>query len=212
LSWQATAWAIKQHETDEPNQRFVLLCLANYAGPDGCNAFPAISTLAEDTGLSESTVRRKLQELEELHLISKGNQAVAAAHIERADRRPIVYDLPLERGVTVLPRELNGVSPESERGVKKGATGCQALTPDPPSDPPINYKKRARESPPVSRAEEDCARHGHQEHNATRSAHEPKKREVVEYWQKLVGTQRNAAMISTLTDVPVEDVERWRPQ
>jgi len=55
--------------------------------------FPAVNTLAEDTGLSESTVRRKLQELEELELVNRGNQAIAAAHIERADRRPIVYDL-----------------------------------------------------------------------------------------------------------------------
>jgi DNA-binding transcriptional MocR family regulator len=140
LSWQATSWAIKQRETSDPNQRFVLLCLANYAGPEGRSAFPAISTLAQDTGLSESTVRRKLQELEELKLISRGNQAIAAAHIERPDRRPVVYDLPIERGVTVLPRSDDGVSNKAERGVTERVTGCQALTPDPPSDPPLNKK------------------------------------------------------------------------
>lgn len=193
LSWQATAWAIKQQETKEPNQRFVLLCLANYAGPDGCNAFPAVNTLAEDTGLSESTVRRKLQELEELELVNRGNQAIAAAHIERADRRPIVYDLPLERGVTVLPREPNGVSNNEERGVNQEATGCQAMTPDPPSDPPYNYKKRARVNPMDSRA-----------------ADETRQRRIRDkIWDlRLSSVARDVNTIATLTGTTPQEVQR----
>jgi DNA-binding transcriptional ArsR family regulator len=51
-----------------------------------------------DTGLGERTVRRHLRKLEALGLIVRGNQAIAAAHIKRRDRRPTVYDLPLENG------------------------------------------------------------------------------------------------------------------
>lgn len=133
MSWQATAWAIEQDQIEDTGQKFVLVCLANYAGEDGRDAFPSIATLCRHTCLSESTVRRKLQDLETAGLISRGNQKLAEAKIERADRRPIVYDLPIERGVTVTPRESNGVSKTGERGVKHGPTGCQALTPDPPS-------------------------------------------------------------------------------
>lgn len=95
MSWQASAWALKQQKTREPTQRFVLLCLANYAGADGRNAFPCLSTLVADTGFSERTIRRTLRQLEALGLLIRGNQAIAAAHIVRRDRRPVVYDLPL---------------------------------------------------------------------------------------------------------------------
>jgi hypothetical protein len=131
LSWQATAWAIKQRDIEESSTKFVLLCLANYAGEDGKNAFPAVSTLAEDTVLSESTVRRKLQDLEQAGYIAKGNQAIVIAYIEHAGRRPTVYDLNLSRGVTVTPVTSTGVSNTGGRGVKTPVEGCQALTPNP---------------------------------------------------------------------------------
>lgn len=124
MSIQAVAWAIKQQEVKDPFCRFVLVCLANYAGENGQNAFPSIATLAKDTGLSDSTVRRKLQELEETGFITKGNQTIAAAHIDRADRRPVVYDINT-RGVTVIARSVNGVSAEAGRGVTEAPTGCQ---------------------------------------------------------------------------------------
>lgn len=133
------AWAIEQREIKDPSVKFVLVCLANYADACGANAFPAIQRLCQDTALSESTVRRALQSLEKQALIVKGNQSVAAAQISRVDRRPVVYDLLMERGVhmtprrgvTLTPREGNGVSGEGSRGVTEGLTGCQALTPDP---------------------------------------------------------------------------------
>ena len=151
------AWAIEQQETRDPESRLVLICLANYASADGRNAFPAIDRLCRDTGLSESTVRRHLKKLIEAILIRRGNQAIAAAHIERADRRPVVYDVLIQRGVPVIPRgdergvtetprDGDGVSKTDSRGVKQGATGCQALTPDPSSDPSLN-RKSARAIP-----------------------------------------------------------------
>jgi hypothetical protein len=125
------AWALQQQEIKEPESRFILICLANYADANGCNAFPAVQRLCRDTGYSESTVRRRLQSLVDAALIVKGNQAYAAVQITRSDRRPTVYDLVIPRGVPLTPRAVNGVSGEVVRGVRNGSTGCQSLTPDP---------------------------------------------------------------------------------
>jgi uncharacterized phage protein (TIGR02220 family) len=136
MSIQAMAWAMQQQIVLEPAQRHVLLCVANYADHQGKAAFPSAARLMKDTGLSERTVRRKLLELEQTGVISKGNQSVVAAYIERADKRPIAYDLNLSRGVTDAPRDVtgchpvtNGVSLTTERGV--------TVTPNPSCKPSI---------------------------------------------------------------------------
>lgn len=115
MTW---ALAIPKSELDNPAARHVLLCLANYAGSDGRGAFPAAATLSDDTGLSERTVRLKLAELDAAGWISEGNQAIAAAYIDRRDRRPVVYDLQMKRGASAAPRE---------RGAGK-RTGCSSQT------------------------------------------------------------------------------------
>jgi hypothetical protein len=102
---------------DNPAARHVLLCMANYAGPEGRGAFPSASTISKQTGLSERTVRLKLDELEKAGWIAEGNQAIAAAYIDRRDRRPVVYDLQLKRGANAAPRK--------ERGADDG-TGCSS--------------------------------------------------------------------------------------
>ena len=48
-------------------------------------------------------MRYKLDVLEESGLIKKGSQAIAAVHIDRHDRRPVVYDLQLIRGANPAP-------------------------------------------------------------------------------------------------------------
>ena len=126
MSW---ALSLPTESLKDSSARHVLLCLANYAGSNGAGAFPSASTLAQDTGLSERTVRYKLDDLEKVGLIQKGNQAIAAVHIDRHDRRPVVYDLQLSRGANPAPRtkrgaddatgcssQHNGVQPTTERG------------------------------------------------------------------------------------------------
>jgi DNA-binding transcriptional ArsR family regulator len=112
MSW---ALSLPKPVLSDASARHVLLCLANYAGSDGRGAFPSASTLSDDTGLSERTVRYKLDVLEASGLIVRGNQAIAAVHIDRHDRRPVVYDLQIKRGADIAPR--------SERGADD-ATGC----------------------------------------------------------------------------------------
>lgn len=119
------SWALSRRDLGKDSSaRHVLLCLANYAAADGRGAFPSAKTLTEDTGLSERTVRSKLDLLEVQGLIVRGNQALAAVYIDRHDRRPVVYDLMLKRGAVDAPREevtgcsqqQNGVQPTTERG------------------------------------------------------------------------------------------------
>ncbi|NWD49045.1 helix-turn-helix domain-containing protein [Pseudomonas gingeri] len=128
MSW---ALSLPTQSLKDSSARHVLLCLANYAGSNGAGAFPSASTLAQDTGLSERTVRYKLDDLEHAGWIKKGNQAIAAVHIDRHDRRPVVYDLQLSRGADSAPRpdrgadnatgcnsQQNGVQPTTERGAE----------------------------------------------------------------------------------------------
>lgn len=116
MSVQAMAWALAQQEVKESHSRHVLLCLANYADQSGRAAFPAVSSLALDTGLAPRTVQYRLRDLEAAGLIRRGNQAIAAAYITQRDRVPVCYDLDLTRGAQDAPR--------AERGAHDDATGC----------------------------------------------------------------------------------------
>lgn len=108
LSIQAMAWAIEQQEVTEPITQLVLICLANYAGAHGENAFPSLSRLVRDTRLSERAIRMHLRKLEQLSLIRRGNAAVVEAYVKRSDRRPLCYDLIMSRGASDAGRESTG--------------------------------------------------------------------------------------------------------
>jgi hypothetical protein len=133
VSVQAMTWALKiaKENLSDSSARHVLLCLANYASTDGRGAFPSAITLSNETGLSERTVRAKLELLRTGGWIVLGNQALSAVYIDRHDRRPVVYDLPIDRGANAAPRkkrgaddstgcnsQQNGVQSTSERGAE----------------------------------------------------------------------------------------------
>lgn len=120
MSVQAMSWALEQQVITAPSARHVLLCLANYAGKGGEAAFPSAKSLALDTGLSIRTVQTALEALRKSGVIELGNQAIAAAYIDRIDRRPVVYNLNIKRGAAVAP----GV----ERGATDDRAGCNPCT------------------------------------------------------------------------------------
>lgn len=131
------AWAmdVPLDVVESATARHVLLVLSNYADDKGRHAFPSASTLARKTGLTLRCVRMTLATLQELNVIKRGNQAIVAAHIEQADRRPVVYDLcingvhpvhPVEAGCISRP---NGVNLTTERG--------ESPSPKPPFNHPI---------------------------------------------------------------------------
>jgi hypothetical protein len=111
--------------------------MANYAGPEGRGAFPSAATISKQTGLSERTVRLKLDELEKGGWIAEGNQAIAAAYIDRRDRRPVVYDLQLKRGANPAPRKDRGADDRTgcssqQNGVQENAERGAAAAPNTP--------------------------------------------------------------------------------
>ncbi|MFK0090858.1 helix-turn-helix domain-containing protein [Pseudomonas sp. NPDC090755] len=145
MTW---ALAIPRAALDNPAARHVLLCLANYAGSDGRGAFPSAGTLSEDTGLSERTVRLKLDELEKAGWIAEGNQAIAAAYIDRRDRRPVVYDLQLKRGANAAPRKERGADNRTgcssqQNGVQENAERGAAAAPN----PSVNHQGTEEQQP-----------------------------------------------------------------
>lgn len=138
MSIQAMVWAMKQEVVTAPTPRHVLLCLANYAGEDGVGAFPSVARLARDTGLSERAVQQNLAKLAEAGVIVAGNQALAAARIDRTDRLPNVWNIAMDatgrqgtqRGEPAAPRRVNGVN-LVQNGVNLTTERGEPAAPDP---------------------------------------------------------------------------------
>ena len=63
--------------------KFVLVGLANHAGPDGTGAFPPAATLIRYTGLSERTARTWLGRLDAAGIIGPCDLGIVAAWIAR---------------------------------------------------------------------------------------------------------------------------------
>jgi Helix-turn-helix domain len=118
ISWALNVAPVPADRGGQPSSacKFVLVGLANHAGPDGTGAFPSVATLVRYTGLSERTVRMCLDRLEAAAIISACDPEIVAAWIKRADRRPQGWDLSLslvrvdldEADAAALDRRLPG--------------------------------------------------------------------------------------------------------
>jgi hypothetical protein len=178
------SWAMEQQIVTDASARHVLLCLANYADHDGKAAFPSTAKLERDTGLSESTIRRKLDSLEELGMIAKGNQSIVAAYIDRADKRPICYDIQMkkpgstvnprsERGVTVTPTGCHGDADGVSMAQERGSTVTPNTSFNPSFNPPLNQKRSSdRADALVAGAEKKASTLTGETWNAYESAYE----------------------------------------
>lgn len=91
MSLDPILWALKDAPVADVEGRAVLTIMAEAADEDGCNSYLSQATIARRSLLSDRTVRRRLDELEERGLLARGDQSVVA-HIP-PDRRPINYDL-----------------------------------------------------------------------------------------------------------------------
>jgi hypothetical protein len=153
IHWSLNSAPIPRDRRDASSLASVLIGLANHADPDGRNAFPSVARLTRYTRLSESTVRRALDSLEELDLITPSDPVIVAAHIPRADRRPQGWDLAVHRS---YPQVANGVPPRhpvqddevSTRpdGVSVRAQRGAVVTPEPSLNRPGNRHARERVS------------------------------------------------------------------
>ena len=90
ISWALNLAPVPADRGGQPSSacKFVLVGLANHAGPDGTGAFPSVATLVRYTGLSERTVRTCLDRLAAAGIIAPCDPDIVAARIKRADRRP----------------------------------------------------------------------------------------------------------------------------
>jgi Helix-turn-helix domain len=95
VSVEATSWALNlaavpAYRGGQPSSacKFVLVGVANHAGPDGVGAFPSVATLVRYTGPSERTVRTCLDRLEATSIIRPCDPDIVAARIKRTDRLP----------------------------------------------------------------------------------------------------------------------------
>jgi hypothetical protein len=97
ISWALNVAPVPADRGGQPSSacKFVLVGLANHAGPDGTGAFPSVATLVRYTGLSERTVRTCLDRLEAAAIISACDPGIVAVRIKRADRRPQGWNLSL---------------------------------------------------------------------------------------------------------------------
>ncbi|MEW2383712.1 helix-turn-helix domain-containing protein [Micromonospora sp. NPDC047707] len=95
MSVEAMSWALSDAPDVPPQCLAVLIGLANHAHANGRGAFPSQERLAHYARKSVRSVRRDLDELARLGLIRRGDQRHTA--FLPADRRPVVWDLAMER-------------------------------------------------------------------------------------------------------------------
>lgn len=165
ISWALTEAPIPRDRRDASSLAIVLVGLANHAGPDGRNAFPAIATLSTYTRLSPRSVQYALRALEELGLIRVSDPDIVAAYIKRADRRPHGWDLVLKRrgptcgvvdnsasSVDKPGAEVQTLHPEQAHGVQRRRHGTQTATsrgantaPEPSLNRPRTPRARPRD-------------------------------------------------------------------
>ena len=110
MSLRAITWVMNEAPVEDARQLLILYALADRAHDDGTCAWPSQEWIAERARCTSRTVRNHLQKLEEDGLISRGDQQ-HVAHI-RKDRRPIVWDLNLDK---VRPEIMTGRKSSVER-------------------------------------------------------------------------------------------------
>ncbi len=118
MSQVGIAWAID--EAPCPARLLAaLLVIARRTDEYGRGSYQSVPTLAAKTRKSERQVQRDVRDLLALGLIREGDQD-RVLHIP-ADRRPIVYDLCIER--------VRGDTHDTPRGDIHGADGVTPMSP-----------------------------------------------------------------------------------
>lgn len=143
-------WALHEADVADPLDKVILLVLADNADDEGRGAWPGQRTIAETVPCDRATVQRHMRALEESGLIVRGDQA-AVAHL-RADRRPVVWDLPLP-GRTLRPRTALRGRTDPPNGAAHGAAPVRP-------NPRTQEITHTRAQPSDDGAPAGCAAHG----------------------------------------------------
>jgi DNA-binding transcriptional ArsR family regulator len=138
MSIQAVGWAMKSGPK-ECGRKFLLVALANYADEEG-ECWPSIARLAQDTAQDRRTVQRHLRALEDDGFLERTTDPIPDTRI-RADRRPTMYRLKIQkRGGVLPPRAVfeasDGAAPVQSRGGVMPPNPSEEPSPDSvPSEP-----------------------------------------------------------------------------
>jgi len=131
------------HSEASPRAKLVLLGIANHQGDMG--SYPAISTLAKYANCSERSVKRDIQELQEIGELKVENQAAPT----QGQYKTNLYWVTVS-GVTRESRlKPSGVTGEVSRGDSSGKSGVTALARKPslePSNEPAKTFKAEKNS------------------------------------------------------------------
>jgi len=146
VSNEAMTWALRDAPDVPSHAVAVLLGLANHADPNGRGAFPSQPTLAEYARKDVRQVRRDIEKLELLKLIRRGEQRLVA--YLPADKRPVVWDLAMERVKEFPEPETTGRPRPAGR-----PRPVASVPPDADDRPDLDVP-----SPPQEPSSQDCDR------------------------------------------------------
>lgn len=145
MSFQAMSWAVEKQLP--ANQKLVLLMLANFAGDHGGNCYPSHDRLAEDCGMSKTTVKECIKRLADAGLLTVIHRSTDGVNLPNYYRIHVDYDgLRIDRKVGRQPthpvgmdlgvgrQPTDGGAP-ADRGVGRQPTTNQSIE---PINEPIN--------------------------------------------------------------------------
>lgn len=162
IGLDAVRWALDEAPDVPPHLVAALVAVASFAGEDGRGAYPSVPTLAAIIRKSERGVMKDLAALRQLGLLLLGDQDLAE-HI-RADRRPVVYDLPVPRGEPQVTPSAHGVNHSTERGEPQFRSGVNHSSPKQsfknPEKTHQHTSARRPDGKAVSAAINEARRHG----------------------------------------------------
>lgn len=95
MSVQGIVWVLEECPDLPKHLVATMVGLANHADQNGRGAYPSQDLLAWYARKDERSVRRDLEQAEEIGIIRRGDQRMVL-HLP-ADKRPVVYDLAMER-------------------------------------------------------------------------------------------------------------------
>lgn len=170
MSIELVAKAKKTRLHGDSTAKLLLIVLADYANDEGM-AWPSVKTMAEETEKSERSIQLLLRKLEQMRLIRKGDQKLAAKYAK--GRRPTVYKLfptakksetpvnaTVERGEThftpetgctgetgftprVQPTSPEGCNPLHPTGETHFVSGVKPTSPKPSQEPSIEPSRES---------------------------------------------------------------------
>lgn len=119
-------------------QRLIMLCLADHASDDGNNVRPSVGLVAWKTDYEERTVRRIMDELEDLGLIVPLSRRLGKVTEYRINLEAAAWKSPRVLGQPGRPKNTPDISPQSENTPDISGNTPDIAVSDKPSIEPSN--------------------------------------------------------------------------